>query len=204
VKGVGSFDHVTFTGTFDPGLSPALTTVGSITFTPTNTLIMELGGTNRGTQYDAIVASGTLGLDGTLAVTLIDGFNPAAGNSFDLFDWANLAGTFDTLQLPALSAGLMWNTSQLYTTGALNVALAGDYNFDSTVNAADYVVWRKGIGTESTPANYNLWRTNFGRAASGAGLSATGSADAFAVPEPSIVALVFLELAAFCAMTRRI
>ena len=98
VKGVGTFNNVTFTGTFDPGLSATISTVGNMTFSPTNMLIMELGGTAPGSGYDQIQASGTLGLDGTLAVTLINGFNPAAGNSFNLFDWASLAGTFDTLQ----------------------------------------------------------------------------------------------------------
>jgi hypothetical protein len=61
-------------------------------------------------------------------------------------DWGSLAGTFATLQLPALSASLSWNTSQLYTAGILSVGLAGDYSNNGVVDAADYVVWRKGLG----------------------------------------------------------
>ena len=41
---------------------------------------------------------------------------------------------------------LVWNTVQLYTTGVLGLAAAGvpgDYNHNGTVDAADYVVWRK-------------------------------------------------------------
>jgi fibronectin-binding autotransporter adhesin len=146
VKGAGAFDHVTFTGTFDPGLSPTLISAGSITFGPTNTLIMELGGAAPGSGYDQIQASGTLGLDGTLAVSLINGFNPAAGNAFNLFDWLGVAGTFDSLQLPALSGSLVWDITQLYATGVLRVAtpgLLGDYNSNGIVDAADYVIWRK-------------------------------------------------------------
>jgi hypothetical protein len=30
-----------------------------------------------------------------------------------------------------------WNTSQLYNSGVLNVAIAGDYNLNGVVDAAD-------------------------------------------------------------------
>ena len=56
----------------------------------------------------------------------------------------------------------------------------GDYNGDGSVNAADYVVWRKNpAGFGGDPAGYNTWRTNFGSSAgggpSGLNLSAGGS-----------------------------
>jgi hypothetical protein len=56
-------------------------------------------------------------------VSLANGFTPTAGQSFNVFDWISQNGTFDTLDLPAL-AGLAWNTSQLYTSGALSLAAA--------------------------------------------------------------------------------
>jgi hypothetical protein len=57
------------------------------------------------------------------------------------------------------------------------VALAGDYNRDGTVNAADLVVWRKTLGAQVTPfsgadgngnglideADYEVWRSHFGQ-----------------------------------------
>jgi hypothetical protein len=68
--------------------------------------------------------------------------------------------------------------------------LDGDYNEDGSVNAADYVVWRKSNGP---PEAYTTWRTNFGRS-SGAG-SALGGA---AVPEPANLVLAAFGLAANC------
>jgi hypothetical protein len=67
--------------------------------------------------------------------------------------------------------------------------IAGDYNDDGVVDAADYVVWRKAENTIMTLPNdphgetvgeqqYNTWRTNFGRS-----LEPPGSGSA--VPEPS-------------------
>jgi hypothetical protein len=61
-------------------------------------------------------------------------------------------------------------------------ALPGDYNGDGSVDAADYVVWRKNIGSQE---GYDTWRTNFGRTA---GAASGALADA-AVPEPASLAL---------------
>jgi T5SS/PEP-CTERM-associated repeat protein len=198
VKGVGTFDQVNFTGTYSPGLSPATAVVGSLSFTPTSTLLMELGGTAPGSGYDQLQASGSLTLGGALQVSLINGFIPSAGQSFNILDWGSLAGTFSSLNLPTLS-GLSWNTSQLYSTGVLSVAsapgLPGDFNNDGTVNAADYVVWRKNPGGIYTQADFNIWRANFSNTAgSGATGGAPSGSSAPAVPEPASLGLLFVAL----------
>ena len=80
------------------------------------------------------------------------------------------------------------------------VALAGDYNNNGIVDAADYVVWRKGLGTTYTPSDYNVWRAHFGQTAgSGAGSIATA-----AVPEPpSAAIMLFFAAAGWCLRRRR-
>jgi hypothetical protein len=73
----------------------------------------------------------------------------------------------------------------------------GDFNFDGTVDAADYVEWRNGLGTLYTQIHYNIWRANFGSSlgpGSGAALpSAAPLSDA--VPEPATLVLLFLAAA---------
>jgi hypothetical protein len=70
----------------------------------------------------------------------------------------------------------------------------GDYNGNSVVDAADYIVWRK---TDGTPAGYNAWRTHFGQPSdSGADASVNS-----AVPEPTT--LMMLVVAAAGVSTRR-
>jgi hypothetical protein len=61
--------------------------------------------------------------------------------------------------------------------------LPGVYNADGTVDAGDYVVWRKSDGT---PDEYNMWRTNFGRTA-GSGSDVIANT---ASPEPTTLVLL--------------
>jgi hypothetical protein len=81
---------------------------------------MELGGTIAGAQYDQLQIGGSLSLDGTLAVSLLDGFSPRYSDTFDLLDFGALDGEFQMVSLPALNAGLSWDTSALYSTGTIN------------------------------------------------------------------------------------
>ena len=93
-----------------------------------------------------------------------------------------------------------------YTGGTAIAGVPGDYNNDGTVNAADYVLWRKG-GTLSnevdTPgtvnaADYTEWRARFGNVSgSGSGLGAG------AVPEPTSALLALLAGLATVASWRR-
>jgi fibronectin-binding autotransporter adhesin len=133
---------------------------GSVTLNSTSTLGIGLGGTARGSQYGVLTATGNFALAGSLVITS-NSFTPSAGQTFDVLDWAPglVSGTFSNLQLPALSPGLTWNTSQLYTAGIISVGQPGDYNNDNKVDAADYVTWRKGGGSQT---DYNTWRANFG------------------------------------------
>jgi hypothetical protein len=78
--------------------------------------------------------------------------------------------------------------------------LAGDYNGNGTVDAADYVLWRATLGEQVTPGtaadgtgpmgqpdgvvnalDYEFWRTRFGNA----GPAAIDGLEVLAVPEPT-------------------
>jgi hypothetical protein len=67
----------------------------------------------------------------------------------------------------------------------------GDFNSDGIVDAADYVVWRKGAGSQFNATHHIEWSTHFG-ATSGAGSTALGAA---AVPEPAGAVLILLGFA---------
>jgi hypothetical protein len=64
----------------------------------------------------------------------------------------------------------------------------GDYNNNGIVDAADYVIWRKIIGTTT---GYNTWRTNFGNTSGSGGGGVVGVG---AVPEATSAVLAILGL----------
>ena len=76
----------------------------------------------------------------------------------------------------------------------------GDFNRDGVVDAADYVVWRKGLGVTYALDDYNIWWTHFGEAAPGSG-SEAGPLSLPVVPEPAMLLLV-LAAAAMCYLRR--
>jgi hypothetical protein len=111
-------------------------------------------------------------------------------------------GSRDNQYMWASTANQLWNTSALFPDVKLVDApapLAGDYNGDGAVNAADFVVWRKNPGAHGgDPAGYNTWRTNFGRT-SGAGSGLGG----IAAPEPATLGVLLVLLTTPWLVRRR-
>ena len=130
-----------FAGGFSPGDSPGTVTFESgLTLTDANTLFIELGGNNPG-EFDRLEADGFASIDGTLDVSLINGYTPNAGDSFGfLFANAGFGGSFDTLNLPDISGlGLDWQLNPGGSTLFLDVVatLQGDLNGDGFVGVDD-------------------------------------------------------------------
>ncbi len=128
-------------GDHRPGNSPATVSFGGdVAYGGLSRLLVEIGGATAGTQYDQVHVTGQLSLGGALNVSLINGFSPMAGDSFDILDWGTRSGTFSSVQLPVLDSGpLGWDTSQLYIDGKLIVTpfVPGDFNRDGQVTSAD-------------------------------------------------------------------
>jgi pectate lyase len=203
------FDLVNNGGTIAPGNSPGLTHVtGDLTLNA-GVLEIEIGGTGIG-QFDRVEVDGVTTLGGTLKVELIDlgggEYVPQSGDQWGfLAAYGGGGGTFDTLDLPALSPGLEWAILPGDATYFLSVVpiapvLAGDYNDDGVVDAADYVVWRQHLASNIPLTNetaspgvvdqddFDAWRANFGATAG------SGSGAAELVPEPAAIWLLVLGL----------
>jgi hypothetical protein len=80
------------------------------------------------------------------------------------------------------------------TYGSVSHGLTGDFNNDGSVDAADYVVWRKSDGSQT---GLNLWRANFGNMIGSGGAALL---DSSGVPEPAswIVACLLLSVSGAC------
>ncbi|MDQ6622325.1 MAG: PEP-CTERM sorting domain-containing protein, partial [Verrucomicrobiota bacterium] len=86
-----------------PGLSAGqLSITGDLSLTSSSNLQFEIGGTAPGTQYDVLTEAGTvaLNLNGTLSVTLINGFNIGItpGDTFTIINSNQaITGTFSNV-----------------------------------------------------------------------------------------------------------
>jgi mannan endo-1,4-beta-mannosidase len=114
-----------------------------------------------------------------------------------LSPWTNVWTDFSAAQLQA-----MLNHDDVITLGELPLmpwstqapVSAGDFNKDNVVDAADYVVWRNGLGTVYTQFDYDTWQANFGQS----GDNASVAEDFAAVPE---AAAVTMALTVFITIT---
>jgi hypothetical protein len=76
--------------------------------------------------------------------------------------------------------------------------IAGDFNDNGAVDAADYVVWREGLGATYTQNDYDVWRRNFGKTVS----AGAASYAQFLITEPAS-GLLFAATTAVAWMQRR-
>ncbi len=215
VIGNGSMDNVKLTGTYSPGFGPASVSLGSAEYD--GVLNIEIGGVVPGSDYDElnhVLGGGAAQLGGTLNVSLISGFMPIVGDLFHIITASSgVTGSFANTMLPLLDGNLFWNINYGLNSVDLAIAaagLAGDYNGDGTVNAADYTVWRNTLGSTTDlrangdntgasagiidRADYDFWKANFGTHA-GSGSDAVANV---AVPEPATLALLLFAATGWC------
>jgi hypothetical protein len=72
------------------------------------------------------------------------------------------------------------------------VPIAGDFNYDGKVDAADFVTWRKSAGDA---ASYSAWTKTFGRVVGASGTSLAAAQTE--VPEPTALALLLCSAALY-------
>lgn len=129
---------------------------------------------------------------GILQANGLSGATPTPANFSDFFTVTGTAGA-DNYILNSLIAGAV-------------VGVPGDYNNNGVVDAADYVLWRKGGPLQNevdapgtvNAADYTAWRARFGNT-SGSGASLGGAP----VPEPGTTVLVIAGLMSLGAVNRR-
>ncbi len=176
-------------GIVSPGSVSSSTGVGSLEIAgrfangPDGTLAIEIGGLVAETLFDVLIVDGSVALGGTLDVSLVDLgsglFDPQLGDTFEILTASDgLSGTFETLLLPA---GYDWFVKYNTNSVELVTSLAGDFDFDGDVDAADLTSWQGDFGSGSNDgADFLAWQRNFG----------TGLSTVASVPEPKSMALL--------------
>jgi hypothetical protein len=197
----------------DSGSGASKTYVSSATFKVNLTQISSfqdlqlaaLDASMDGDGFDSlqleVVREGTTVLNETYsdAATTVDIFNDFVFNLDDIETGImdNMLDVTVKLSLTTDDLDAGFNSLFILANSPL-AALDGDFNNDGKVDAADYVVWRKGLGTTYTQSDFYLWRSQFGEMIPGAGGGTGGSSTA--VPEPATVAI----LISFCGIASSI
>ena len=113
------------------------------------------------------------------------------------------ATTYDTSkEVPNPNQYLFWD--DLHPTAAVHAILGqravqlfyepGDFNHDSKVDAADYLVWRKGVSAGFIQSDYDVWRSHFGQTDGSRSYLVGAASVAMAVPEPATLGLALLAV----------
>ncbi|MCA9239485.1 MAG: peptidylprolyl isomerase [Planctomycetales bacterium] len=196
-------------GHLRPGMQTGELTVKTFLQSSFGTTHLQLGGTTAGDSYDKITSQGNAILAGALQVELLGSFNHLPGDSFTLLETlGTIVNDFQSVDLPDLAPGLLWDYQKASKTLTLSV-VAPDFNSDGVVDAADYSVWRDAVQTGSliadangdlavNQADYEVWRRFYGTVLPGASPSAATGA-----PEPMSALLAALACLAAGAGNRR-
>jgi hypothetical protein len=208
VSGSGVFNgNMQFNNVISPGNSPGIVNiVGDVALGATATYHVELGGTAIGTEYDSLSATGQMLLDGTLSVSLLDGFVPALNDVFTVLSFASHSGDFKSYT--GLDVGGYLALRPSFTaTGLLltaRPAVDGDINLDGVVNIFDINSVSSNWGTAGPQGDangdgiVNIFDVNL----ISANWGATGGS-AKAVPEPATLILAPSGLVGVCYVRGR-
>jgi hypothetical protein len=111
VSGFGTLmGNVSNAGQINPGRigrAGVLTIIGNYTQVMTGILTFEIGGLTAGSDFDQLSVSGQATLDGTVIVSLINGFRPNPGDGFSILTFVSHSGDFVSRNGFDLGGGLM-------------------------------------------------------------------------------------------------
>jgi probable HAF family extracellular repeat protein len=143
-----------------------------------------VGKSDSASGYEAFRWTAGSGMQRLWDVLLAQGVNPAAGGWSSLTAANAVSADGNTI----VGTGTRNGNQEGFVAFVPNSVayLPGDFNNDGNVNATDYVLWRKGLGTTYDQNDYGVWRSHFGTSLGVGSGSALPSAEplSLAVPEP--------------------
>ncbi len=133
LSGLGTIDvsNADFTNQGITNSVGILAITGDFPMSGTSVLNTEISGTSPGNgtrDHGQLNISGVATLDGTLNVTIWNGFTPALGDSFKIVTYASHMGSFDTANTPVLGGGLNWQVNATATGVTLVIIADADYD----------------------------------------------------------------------------
>jgi hypothetical protein len=186
LQGNGTVDvsSISFTnsGTVRPGAPiGSLSVIGAYPQSAGGALDVQIGGRSAGIDYDQLQVSGNAILNGTLNITLTNGFRPVGGDRFEVARYGSHQQLLDHINgldiggglflEPAFSATnlvlvtidtrpqVVFETPKLLSGGAIQITLDGtagrDFVIEATTNLAP-AIWTPIVTNTNSGAVFNL------------------------------------------------
>lgn len=195
-------------GALRPGNSEGIGRIDLFDYQQSSTaeLFIEITGTALN-AFDRLVASGDVVLDGFLSLDIDDvspgvPFVPSLGQTFNIITGNTVTGTFDTVDVSGMPAGLAFHLNYLSNAVQLQVVnkpiLSADFDEDGDVDSTDLSIWDNAFDlnqlgdadgdNDSDGADFLLWQRQFGSVPA----VAAAQPAAGVVPEPSGALLLLL------------
>ena len=163
VSGIGSYGgNTTFSGGFSPGNSPVISVFGgNAVYTSTSFYDAELEGTTPGAEHDQLDVAGTISIDGTLNVILLNGYTPDYLDEYVIITAGTRSGEY--AQMNGLFINDDMTLAPVYdhdgNTGlTLFATIPGDADLDGKVDGFDLLKWQSNLftGDQWTQGDFNL------------------------------------------------
>lgn len=193
-------------GAFRPGNFEGIGRVNLFDYqnASTSELYVELRGTALN-AFDRLVASGDIVLDGYLNIDIDESspgvpFVPALGNTFNIITGSSVTGTFDSVDVSGMPAGLAFHVEYLSNAVQLQVVskpiFSADFDDDGDVDQTDLAIWDGAFDlnqlgdadgdNDSDGNDFLIWQRQFG--------SKPAVAAQSPVPEPAALTMMLAAL----------
>jgi hypothetical protein len=220
LSGAGPLKNVEINDIHSPGADVSTVDLeGLYSLTSDAVLAIDIGQAVSGIEHDLLDAIGTVQLAGHLQLSVLNlgggVLLPSVGQQFPIIaSTGTIVGTFAESTIVTFASGVETHWNVLYSNDSVILeaaevfAIPGDYNRDNSADAADYVWWRKSLGTSALSADgnqngevdandYDVWQEHFGESvplasAAFARLGANGTRNDFEVPEPAALTLCLI------------
>ncbi|MDI1314237.1 hypothetical protein, partial [Prosthecobacter sp.] len=149
-------------GTLSPGNSPGIDNFASLQLAHNSVTVIELagiGGAGAVNGHDQINVTGSMVLGGTLLISLLNGFAPILGQSFEVLNYGAATGVFDNFTNLVIGGGLM--LKPVFTATGLTLQVV---QHSAAITAP--LIFIPGFGGSSfaddSPAGLTEWLLNRG------------------------------------------
>jgi|GEM_PF-4515988 len=163
------------------GSESQLEVAGSFVLSPSSQVTVQIGGTPASGNYGALNVEDTATLNGALTISLVNGFAPQQGQTFDLASFVTLSGTFSSVSGDTINNVQIFRTAYSSSSVQLVSQITGADLTPTAVSVSAAAMVGTPIIVNYTVQNVQGQATSAGAWTDSIYLSASGAVDGNAI-----------------------